>query len=586
MEDVEKAHHLYQSGLKNNDTKLLMEALDQMIQAKTPCYRLWGNILVQLASLMHDSSFVEQALDKYARSDDLSPGFYWEWAEAWVLLALYSSEVSDVKQGLMKFACARELGCDAPMFTIDNALALMVCGSLEGNPAPLDEARDLLAPLVTDREVAVSAWKAYVSVLMRRFTLTHRLDHFKEADHAFHEAILSVPEQSDLWLKWGELYLHAGCARHDVGALEVAIEKLTSLKAVEGDPLVLSALLGKGLALLGVHHEDLKLLKQGQERVERGLELAPKHRELGVGSAWVNFARGFYFADARSYARAAAIFEEEIEKDATAYESWHGLYHTYVCWGVMTGDTTLAYKGMEAIARLSALRPFSAVHLNEWGIALLQLKQLEGTYEGQQAAVEEAIVRFKAAYALEEEMETLYNLGCAYDQLGDVTGDEEAYEEAIDLLSQVHENNSFDFHICYHLALAHGHLGELMGEGHHLQRAAELFAKLTDVDEEDGALFGDLGYTLLNLSELVYDGADEYRRQAEVHLLRAAELGYVEANYHLACLYALAQLPDPALQFLRRAHETRVLPPPEDVWEDEWLANIRHLGAFKELMTK
>ena len=601
---------LYCYGMHQQKERPLLLALNKLMHAEevNPQFfelssvwrHLWGNILVQLSRFVNDYSFIEKALKQYAKAAEVADRkaeLYWDWAEAWILLGVHSAELSDLKRGLEKFRTAANLGCDSHLFLMDYALAYVIYGMHVGEPSYLEEALSILRGVIAETysiegEVTAlhsRAWTAYASTLKLRYSLTHLQKHFEEADTTFREAILSVPTQVDLWLEWGELFLCSGWLRHDLKAIEIGLDKLTSSKVNEGDSLRLSALLGKGLLFLGLYLEDLKLLSEGRERILAALDIAPERPELLTTAALCEFGFGIYFSDAKAYAKAAAYFEKGIEADSTSMENLHGLFLTYLNWGMIEEDPSLAWKGVQAIARVCQLRPHSPLHLNEWGVGLLQLRQLEGDLDAQHAIVEEAILKFKQAFSLHEDLETLYNWGCALDQLGDLTGGEENYEKAIEILSQLHDENPQEPHFRYHLALALSHLGELTANVESLYQAVDLYLPLFETDQEDAILWGDFGYTLLNLSELVYDPVhaergEELRREAEKRLLHAAEVGNSDANYHLACLYSLAGLVDASIHFLKRAEAMDALPPQEDLEHDEWLANVRETDLFKEFM--
>ncbi|MCH9626421.1 MAG: hypothetical protein S4CHLAM2_00430 [Chlamydiales bacterium] len=603
---------LYKYGKQQQKGRALLVALDKLTRAHKldPTHfestfiwdHLWGKTLIHLSQQAQDVSFVEEALKHFstaAKAPDATCELYWDWAEAWLLLGVHSAEICDLKHALEAFQEAACRGCASPFFRIDQAIAYMIYGTHLGDSACLEQALSRLQGVIADTydpegvvtKAHARAWITYATAAKRRFLLTHLEAHFVEADTIIREAILSVPTHVDLWLEWGELYLYTGWLRRDLKAIEVGLDKLTSSKVKEGDPLRVSALLGKGLLFLGLFIEDLKLLQEGRGRISAAGEIAPTHPELVTAAGLAEYAFGAYFSDEKGYARAVHLFEEGVENDATSVDNWHGLFQTYLSWGILREDPSLARKGVHAIARLCELRTQSPIHLTEWGVALLQLRDLEADLDSQQALVEEAITKFKKAYGLHEDLETLFNLGCALDQLGDLTGDEEDYEKAICILSQVYTHRPDDGQICYHLALALSHFGELSAHVESLYQSVELFETLADADPEDATLWGDFGYTLLNLAELLYDPlspekGEGLRREAEKRLIHAAEIGNGDANYHLACLYSLAGLVESSLHFLKRAEEADVLPPGEDLEHDEWLANVRDTDLFKEFIVR
>ncbi len=595
---------LYYYGVRKQKGRPFLLALNHLMQAEeldcrlSPSIRhLWGNVLSQLGKLVHDYSFFEKAIIQYAKAAEASehnPKLYWDWADTWLQLGHRSGEETDLKRALEMFSKAN---CKDPLFSIDYANAYAIYGVHTGDPSFLEQALSILRGVIADTydvegETTLEyeqAWRTYAAVCKQRFELTHLPSHFEEAETSFQEAILSVPSNAELWLDWGALYISGGWLKHDSKLIETALDKLTSSKAKEGDHLRLSALLGKGLILLGLFIEDLKLIREGEERVKAALELAPHHPELLNAAAYLEFALGIYFSDAKGFERAAVLFEEGVQADASSVPDWHGLFQTYVSWGMMSEDAVLLKAGIEAIARICQLRPHSSLHLNEWGVGLLQLRQLVDDLDDQAVVIEEAALKFKQAFALCEDLETVYHWGCALDQMGDISGDESDYEKAISLLTTVYEYNPNEPHVCYHLGLAYSHLGELTAEVEFLFRSVELLTPLAESDPEDSTLWGDLGYAFLNISEIVYDSfqpekAEEYRRSAEKYLLHAVEIGNGDANYHLACLYSLANLVESSIHFLRRAKAIDVLPPLDDLEHDEWLANVRNSDLYKEIL--
>lgn len=424
-----------------------------------------------------------------------------------------------------------------------------------------------------------------------RYQLTHNKEHFEESDTLFREAILATPKNGELWLDWGELYLQAGWLKRDLKLVEIGLEKLTAFKIKECDPLRASYLLGMGLVIFGLFLENLKLIKDGQERIRTALEVAPDHSQLNFASAFGDLGFGLYFSDETVFARAASIFEKRIQEDATSTENWHALFQTYLAWGLKVDDPSLIRKGIWAITRLCELCPFSSIYLNEWGVSLLRLRQLECSKEEAQAYIEEALIKFRKASDLGEDDETFYNWGCALDLLGDLTADEEDYAKAIDLLTKAFEKKPSELHVRYHLGLAFSHLGELTLNADCLMQAVELLEVVAKVDQEDECIWCDLGYTLLNLSELVFDSlhpeeGEKMRYEAEKALTHAAELGSGDACYHLACLYSLSGYYDASIHYLKKAEEADHLPSREDLENDEWLDGVRKTEAFQDFLMK
>jgi tetratricopeptide (TPR) repeat protein len=441
------ARLLFRYGVLNSKGRFYLLALDKLklAEEKNPLFfdcttvwwQLWGNILIQLGKLLNDVSLFELALQKYQKAEkvttEINAELYWDVGEAWVFLGQKSGEPTDFQKGLAYFYLAQSLGISSHFFRLDHAYALSQYGMLSGDPAFLEQSIALLRSVITDayhpnKEPSVAyviSWRKLALAMNQRFQLTQLKDHFEEAETIFRDAILAASKNGELWLDWGEFYLRAGWLKRDFKIVETAIDKLTSTKIKECDPIRASYLLGMALLIFGLFLENLKLLKDGQERIRSTLEVAPRDAQLQFASAFADLSVGLYFADQTAYSRAAAFFESVLQEDAFSVDHLYALFQTYMAWGLKENDLTLLQKALVAITRLCQLRPYSYIHLNEWGVALLRLRRLDQANENHQAYVEEAIDKFQKASALCEDEETLYNWGCALDVLGDLTADEE-----------------------------------------------------------------------------------------------------------------------------------------------------------------
>jgi tetratricopeptide (TPR) repeat protein len=614
------ARLLFRFGLLNSKGRFFLLALEKLERAfkKDPLFfetrsvwrQLWGNTWVQLGKLTNDPSCFENALEKfmqgaalYTPHPDKPPPedlvcLYWDWAEAWVLLGQKSGEKSDFQQGLAKFEWASQYQISSPFFRLDYSHALVLYGQLIGNPDYLDAAMDQLREIISQTSdppstspsfVHIIAWRKMAFAAKIRYQLTHRDDHFQEADRYLRDAILSGPQNGALWLDWGELFLYGGWLRRDLKLIETGLEKLTTEKIKECDPVRTACYLGMGMIMLGLFLENFKYLKEGQIRILNGLEVAPQYPPLLHAEGFAHLALGLYFSDPMILARAAALFDHQIQNSG-GVDSWYALFQTYMAAGLHAEDLSLLRKGIHAIRRVCELRPYSPIHLNEWGIALLRTRHFENDKDTVQACIEEAIFLFEKAWMLHEEEETLYNWGCAYDLLGDITGDEEHYGKAIDLLSKVLDKKPHLLYARYHLGLALSHLGELILNADCLIQAVELLDAVAKIESDDEDVWNDLGYALLNLTQILEDPvhpreADQKRHEAEKTLLHAAALGSGDACYHLACLYSLSGLYPSALQYLQKARTAHALPSIEDLQQDDWLKGVRSTEGFQDFLT-
>ncbi|MFN0065733.1 MAG: hypothetical protein ACKVOH_05810 [Chlamydiales bacterium] len=597
---------LYQKGryflLALDKIAIASELKPEYMVDRSDLLQLWGNILIELGRLLKEEKFVEEAIEKYEKALALEKSFHclWDCGSAWILLGKLSLETSDLKRGIDCFSKATSTSSALmlPHFWIHYGEALMTLGSMTGDPTPLKEGVELLKIAISktfhnsqNKTAAayVKAWSLYALCHKKIFELTGNREDFDRADSVFQEAIIAVPKEKALWLDWGELYLNSGWQRRNVLEIETSLEKFSALKVDECSPLLATAYLGQGVALLGFLLEDLKLINEGKERVLAIVGLHPNQPELIYAAGIVHLSLALYFSEDSNFATAIDYFRRGLHISPNHPKFIHALFQTYLEWGIEKENIEYIVESEQWIDRLINFRPFSSIHYLEWGELFMRKQLLEESKDERERLVEEAIEKFKKAMALHGDVEVQFHHGCALDILGDITGEEEYYQEAISLLSQIHDKIPDETQIQYALASALSHFGELTAQPEYLFEAATLLETLANCDSEDEEIWCQLGYTLLNLSELAKDPnhpqkSEEVRRKAEKRLVHAVELGSSEANYHLACLYALAGLADQAMHFLKRAETHKSLPTIEDLENDEWLSSLNHTSAFREFI--
>jgi tetratricopeptide (TPR) repeat protein len=259
--------------------------------------------------------------------------------------------------------------------------------------------------------------------------------------------------------------------------------------------------------------------------------------------------------------------------------------------GEMQGDPYILEKALESFAHSARLHDGLEPHFwNDWGAALMRMTEMTGS----QAYLIEAIEKFEYAIAVQGgdqdttvvDPQLLYNYGCALDFLGDFSDDEQHYQHAIKVLTQVVILDPDFVHARYNLGLAWSHLAELISDIESFEKAGEQFQRSVTIDSEDEMAWNDWGLALLNLSRMVNDPmnkerADALQEEAEAKLLHAVGLGSLPALYNLVCLYSLDHNYEAAMHYLQRAQASGALPPLNDVVQDEWLESLRETEAFR-----
>lgn len=512
----------------------------------------------------------------------------WNAASAWLTLGEESQELCDLKRSLELFRLAhkKKKGVD-PLFFLSYGEALLTFGSFMGDPLYVKEGLELLRLAISKK--AHRAWICYALGHKLLYELTGSAEDFQEADRTFQRAIMAVPQQGELWLAWGALFLESSWRQRQVGDVEIALEKFTSLKMDDCEPPLVTAYLSEALAILGLFLDDLKMIHDAKQKLYLWLNQHQKVPQLLISAGMLQLVEGSYFSDPSHFASAIDFFYKALEKDSRNMRARSALFQSYLLWGTLFQDSLRIQEAERQIEQLSNLRPFSSIHLLDWGMTLLRLCEFERDEMEQQALCEEAIDKFRRAIQLGGGLESHFQLAAALDLLGDLTGVEEYFEEAIEILRRLHALQPQDGQLIFQLALALSHYGELQAHVESLYEAVKLFESIAEVHPEDDELFCHLGYTELLLSEHTYDENHldicmRHRAQAEKHLIHASSLGSSDSNYHLACLYSLCGMIEQALVYLKRADRLQALPSAEALLHDHWIENLRAHGGFTQFM--
>ncbi|MCH9609490.1 MAG: hypothetical protein S4CHLAM45_10120 [Chlamydiales bacterium] len=581
------AHLYFTYGKLSFKGRYFLYARDQLSKLEKPdgkVFHLWGNTLIALGHYIEEDELFEQAIDKYreaSRLGGISLKLLWDWGLAWKELGDLSGEITDFKQAVSCFQkCLPFKPLDASFF-VDFGKTLLSLSHLSGDPSFVKEAIELFKISLYRNETS-EGWVSFARANAKLFELTGERKDFEEADAIFKEAIAAVPERGELWADWGEIFLRSGWQSREFKELESAVEKLTSMKIQECNPIRVTALLSQSLAALGLVLEDLSLLTEAKKRVISSLEMMPDHPSLQFAIGCSFLAHGFYFNDPKEFEKASRLFKKLIEEDGTNSDLWFALFQTYYGWAFAAKEHTLLHEALEMANRLVTLRPFSSFYWMGYGIALVRLSQFE---INPQARLEEGIVKFKKSLSIREDFETLFHYAHALDLYADLMGEKSFFEQALEILRMLYQKLPTDLRIVYQLGLTLSHYGEITSEVEHLKEGIDFFEIVSRRETEDDEVLCQLGYAKLLLSELIDDpalpqSAEDLRNEAEIHLTQAAQLGNGDANYHLACLYSLSKNLDEALDRLQRARTSHSLPSIEEIEYDTWLYHLSSSDAF------
>ncbi len=445
-----------------------------------------------------------------------------------------------------------------------------------------------------------TSWSALARSLTEWYKISGEERSLTRVVQAFNTALDIEGENWSCRLELASLLLLGGLRESNASLFRQAFEQLDLVEegathhSPDGVPRVdprLFALRAQGLILLGLSEENLDALRSAEREVVRGLSVYPGSGLLACCYGDVLVARGQYFNEADPLRASMEKFASALAIDPSSVEAHLGMAKAGYFLGCLKREVAFLEKSARHLQRATRLDPLCFEAWNLWGMALMKMGELHDRRE----EVEEAVSKFFHPIALRRflnancEVEWLYNYGCALDFLG-TFGEEEAYHrEAAELLTHVLSLSPEDTIVRFQLGLAHFHLGELTGDIECHERAIEQFQWICREEPDEEVAWDEWGCVLLSLAHLLHDplvpdAHERIRAQAEEKFLRAASLGCGDALYHLSCLYSHQGQYDTALSFLRRAARKGSLPAVDDLIEDEWLSDLRDLPAFEEFL--
>lgn len=573
-------------------------------------WRLWGNILVNIGILQGEAHYFHEAHQKFSEAEacpcdcNSSPStedsstpqadFYWHWGLCAHHLGKLSGEACDFHVALEKYRQAAEQGLQSADFWNDYGDALVELAHLIGRKELLFEAVDLYNKAI---EIAPEQYQSWFN-LARSFQLIFECDHeeadFNSAHESFSRAAELDDRDVDLWLNWGQLHTYHAKSRQCIESLQNSLEKFVKADACEPNHALVLRYWGEAQMLYGAYNESGETLREAEAKIVKSIEIDPESPQ-----AWMIYGSclnelGRYFTDDAYFLQAIDKFRYGLSLDKNNPALFYGMSFAYLSVGELLADPAMIEQSVQCYARVvefgGAIPP---KFWNDWGVALMKLAQL--THD--QKIVESAIEKFEQVILpygnkdnkREVELEWMYNYGCAFDFLGDFTQEAYDYEQAIQILTKVLEQDPTYIHARYNLALALSHLGELNDDIECFHTALQHFEVLLAEDPEDEMAWNDWGLTLMNLAHLVNDPlhpeqSQQLYEESEHKLGHAIALGCTEAYYNLACLYALNANYSAAMHYLERSETAGILPGIEDLMHDEWLASLRDTSDFKHFI--
>lgn len=579
-----------------------LEALKQCLLLNNDYFDAWvtQGVIYNCMGLVHEEpqhfldaqhSFEEACKRSNQESnDDLLSEFYWNWGMSYFWSGRLSGEAVDLYQAIDRFRIAASKGLQDKGFWLAYGDAMAELGLLIGRDENFFEAIELYRNAVRQAFDFFQGW-FHLGCSFQHLFERHKSDEFyRQANECFRMASEIEQEQPLLWMKWAQLTALAGKLKRNIDLLQASLEKFERAHSLEPSVPVILSLWGETLTLIGTHTENVDILRDALKKIMKSVEINPDLPESWYIYGTCLSELGHYFADEEYYRQAIQKFQLGLNLRQNEPLLWYGLASAYFAIGELTGETSWIESSCKLFTRVVEFGGHNFRRFwNDWGVALMTLAELRHDRTCLEAAIEKFEHLFPATNDDEEEEihpDWLYNYGCAYDFLGDMTEEIAHYEKAIQLLTQALQLDPDHAHAHYNLALSLAHLADLAMDVEAFHKSIEQFQIVLSRNSEDEMAWNDFGVTLINLAELIQDPSKVDQSQklyevAESKLMQAMALGCSQATYNLACLYSLTHNFDVAMQYLEKAAALDALPSLEEMLHDEWLDNIRPIAAFQ-----
>lgn len=605
---------LYQQGMAFASYKengrclhLACQAFAQAVKVD-PSFTLawynWALTLFNLGELEGEITYFIEADLKFQTAFNLTVAipsidrgmFHWNWGRCLAALGKLCEEPIDFYRAINQYRLAAESGIELVTFFNNHGQALADLATLLEKQELFLEALKLFEQAIESYPESFEAWYNRACCLLKINEQVLKEDDLEQIFDSFERAAELNPDYTDIWLKWGQLETSVGKIKRDEKILEAGLEKFAKANQLDPyHPLILSCWAETEL-FLGANQERLDLLQSAKLKLIKSLEMHPENVDTWYlyGSCLNELGR--YFADKTFYRQAIEKFEYGLSLAEETPFLWYGLALSHFSLGELTDDETAFEKAVSYCSRVVDYGGGTfAQFWNDWGVALLKL----GEMKDQQNFVELAIEKFERAlkqpvFSVDQEdvdLEWVYNYGCAFDLLGDLTEEAQYFERAIQILTQVLQLDPNYSHARYNLALSLSHLGEANSDVEPYHKAIEHFHRLIEEDPEDELIHMDFGISLINLALLIQEAHHPERsqalyRQAEHHLTQATFLGNSEAYYQLAGLYSLTGQYPLSMHCMERAKFFAALPGLDDLMHDDWLENLRQTTPFRQFINQ
>jgi len=593
---------LFEYGTTYNNEKMLKlagKSFKVAINLQNNNYEYWwsiANLIFELGNITSENHYFNEAKDYFQKSIDLAKNepktilaeLYWDYGMAWAKVANHSGEAIDVKKAIQamreSFANQTKTSVD---FWYDFGTVHMQMALLINDNRVYLQAVDYFKKSIDQNPSFIDGWFALAQCFTQLYINTLDEQYFDHSERYFSRCVLLNPKDDEFLLEWAQLLGESGKVTKSAKKLRSSIEKCITAHGLNpNEPLIIGQWV-ESQSLLGVLTNRLDYIIDAEQKIIDSTNNFPKLSELWYAYGMCMQSLSEYYNDLEYEEMAIEKYQTALSIDSASAETLHALANSFRKMGIDLLDDSLLQRADKLYRKAIQLKPSYPALTYDFALALLSLSQMNDDED----TIKETVYQFEQTLqaqneALLQHPHWLFHYAVALDMLGDVTEEENHFLRAIEILHNVLLIDPDYIQIYYRLAVCYSHLAESSFEKNYFDQAFKYFELATKQNPEDDEVYLEWGLSLISFSQQNdYDLLQDELSIAENKLFQAARLGNQTAYYHIACLYCITDRHDEALQFLKKADEEDVLPPVDEMIEDEWLEGLQINSSFQSFLS-
>ncbi len=556
----------------------------------------WGNVLFVLGNQKEEYHYFLEAKKKYKQAislsknqtDDVLAKLYWESGLIHTKIADHSGEAIDLKKAIEDFSKSMSyLKEPSASFFNDLGYAYLKMGELINDNNIYLQAINYFKLATEKSKKYVDAFSLIAHAYTQLYINTLNEDYFVLANQYYEKSLEINPLDATIWLEWAELLGESGRLNKDPKKLRASIEKCIRAKRRDKKSYQIISQWVESLALLGAYTNRLDLIIDAENKIMKATDLYSEESDLWYSYGICMRAFAKYYNDTDYDFFAIEKFQIGLSLDRTHPELWSELASVHLTLGKDLDDIDMLERAAKFYVKAIDLKPACPSIIFDYAKTLSALAQLTLN----QNTLEEAIKQFEIALSLQKNAilshpDWIFNYGCALDLLGDLFEKENYYLKAIEIFNNVLLVDPDFEKIHFRLAMSFTHLLEVNPKIEYFEKANNCFQIATKQDLEDDTVWLEWALMLISYSfeNIEKENQKKYYLEAKQKLIKAGMLGNQHAYYYLACLYSLLSEFEEAIKFLTKAKKIDMLPPIDEMLDDEWLDNLRTHDLFSQFL--